>query len=416
MRKLACSGVSSPGRDTICRSASRRATPMRPRMGASGPPIRTQPAHLLEGAKQAPLFGAAALPSAAGRDRHRRQGAPSPGQLDGEPAAERVAGDVHAIDARGVELGLGHVDRSRDAVPESGRDGLAAHVAGKRGDEHLVSPLERRQDGTPGFGAESERVQEKERLPRATVMSDGGAQDHSDAFRGKDIIPTIELRGSSDQRRVALPAPRGRAPFAQDARSDRGPSASLAASARRFALRTPASCATFCRDDFRARPRPRPAGRWRLVERRPPECSAEIGGATANVWERAKSPELRRYCDLVASAASKLAGTRRWPQAALAAAREADERAARPCGAARARRAGARGPGQARRGARGAARWQGARSRRRSTIRSRCSPGRASLPARATRAKRWRPTARSCRAPRRSRPSSGRRPPSRRVS
>jgi tetratricopeptide (TPR) repeat protein len=66
------------------------------------------------------------------------------------------------------------------------------------------------------------------------------------------------------------------------------------------------------------------AGAW--SGGRPPECGAESGGsATANVWERAKSPELRRYCDLVASAASKLAGTAVMAQAALAAAREADE-------------------------------------------------------------------------------------------
>ena len=42
------------------------------------------------------------------------------------------------------------------------------------------------------------------------------------------------------------------------------------------------------------------------------------------MWERAKSPDLRRYCDLVASAASKLAGTAAMAQAAFAAAREAD--------------------------------------------------------------------------------------------
>jgi tetratricopeptide (TPR) repeat protein len=65
------------------------------------------------------------------------------------------------------------------------------------------------------------------------------------------------------------------------------------------------------------------AGGW--SSGRPPECTAEIGGATTNVWERAKSPEIRRYCDLVASAASKLAGNAVMAQAALAAAREANE-------------------------------------------------------------------------------------------
>jgi tetratricopeptide (TPR) repeat protein len=57
--------------------------------------------------------------------------------------------------------------------------------------------------------------------------------------------------------------------------------------------------------------------------RRPSECSDE-GARRANVWERAKVPELRRYCDLVASASSKLAGTAAMATAALEAAREAD--------------------------------------------------------------------------------------------
>lgn len=57
---------------------------------------------------------------------------------------------------------------------------------------------------------------------------------------------------------------------------------------------------------------------------RPPECG-EPGGRAANVWERAKSPELRRYCDLVASASSKLAGTTAMAEQALAAAQQADE-------------------------------------------------------------------------------------------
>jgi tetratricopeptide (TPR) repeat protein len=56
---------------------------------------------------------------------------------------------------------------------------------------------------------------------------------------------------------------------------------------------------------------------------RPPECG-EPGGRAANVWERAKSPELRRYCDLVASASSKLAGTAAMAKAALESAREAE--------------------------------------------------------------------------------------------
>jgi tetratricopeptide (TPR) repeat protein len=39
---------------------------------------------------------------------------------------------------------------------------------------------------------------------------------------------------------------------------------------------------------------------------RPPECNVLPGEHGANVWERAKVPELRHYCDVVASAAAKL--------------------------------------------------------------------------------------------------------------
>jgi tetratricopeptide (TPR) repeat protein len=56
---------------------------------------------------------------------------------------------------------------------------------------------------------------------------------------------------------------------------------------------------------------------------RPPECSSLLG-LDVNVWERAKSPELRAYCDLVASASSKLSGTTVMAESALEAARTAD--------------------------------------------------------------------------------------------
>ena len=55
----------------------------------------------------------------------------------------------------------------------------------------------------------------------------------------------------------------------------------------------------------------------------PPECRT-AGDRATNAWERAKSPELRCYCDLVASASSKLAGTRAMAEAALASAAEAE--------------------------------------------------------------------------------------------
>ena len=59
---------------------------------------------------------------------------------------------------------------------------------------------------------------------------------------------------------------------------------------------------------------------------RPPECGALDGGKAANVWERAKAPELRVYCDLLASGASKLAGIQGSPRDVLLIADEADKK------------------------------------------------------------------------------------------
>lgn len=42
---------------------------------------------------------------------------------------------------------------------------------------------------------------------------------------------------------------------------------------------------------------------------RPPECAKADGASGTNTWERAKSPELRTYCDKLASATSQLVGT-----------------------------------------------------------------------------------------------------------
>jgi tetratricopeptide (TPR) repeat protein len=59
---------------------------------------------------------------------------------------------------------------------------------------------------------------------------------------------------------------------------------------------------------------------------RPPECGVADAARAANVWERAKSPELRPYCDLLASGASKLASGAGGAEQALRAAEEAGRR------------------------------------------------------------------------------------------
>jgi len=55
----------------------------------------------------------------------------------------------------------------------------------------------------------------------------------------------------------------------------------------------------------------------------PPECAA-VQGQADNMWETAKSPALRPYCDLLAGASSKLSSEPAFPQAALAIAERAD--------------------------------------------------------------------------------------------
>jgi tetratricopeptide (TPR) repeat protein len=57
---------------------------------------------------------------------------------------------------------------------------------------------------------------------------------------------------------------------------------------------------------------------------RPPECGALDNGRGANVWERAKAPELKRYCDLLASGASKLASGGGMAREALEISEQAD--------------------------------------------------------------------------------------------
>src|SRR5205085_391712 len=42
---------------------------------------------------------------------------------------------------------------------------------------------------------------------------------------------------------------------------------------------------------------------------RPAECGLADGFRAANPWERAKEPNLRRYCDLLASGTAKLVGS-----------------------------------------------------------------------------------------------------------
>jgi hypothetical protein len=72
-------------------------------------------------------------------------------------AAERVASDVSARDARVVERALEGVGERR--VAHRGPERRAAGVAGQREREHVVPPLERRQDELPRAPGVGEAVQ-----------------------------------------------------------------------------------------------------------------------------------------------------------------------------------------------------------------------------------------------------------------
>lgn len=58
---------------------------------------------------------------------------------------------------------------------------------------------------------------------------------------------------------------------------------------------------------------------------RPAECGVGDASRTGNVWERAKEPNLRRYCDLLASGTAKLVGAATMATEVLAIAHEADK-------------------------------------------------------------------------------------------
>src|SRR5580698_7328249 len=56
----------------------------------------------------------------------------------------------------------------------------------------------------------------------------------------------------------------------------------------------------------------------------PPECAALLGNRASNVWERAKTPELSHYCDLLAGAAARLANPAHIPTDVVELAEQAD--------------------------------------------------------------------------------------------
>jgi len=109
---------------------------------------------------EVPLLGAAGFPAAARRERHDRQRAAAARELEREPAAERIADEVRALDARDIHLGGREIDRGGDARAKVAWERSAAKVpvVGPRMD--AVAADEVRQDRLPRIGAEREPVQE----------------------------------------------------------------------------------------------------------------------------------------------------------------------------------------------------------------------------------------------------------------
>ena len=89
--------------------------------------------------------------SPASRRRQRHDGArpPSLCQLEREPAAKRVPGDMRAVPADGVELALEPVGQCIDPWCDAGREGLAFEMAQQGRGEHLEGVLEVLRDRLP---------------------------------------------------------------------------------------------------------------------------------------------------------------------------------------------------------------------------------------------------------------------------
>jgi hypothetical protein len=115
-------------------------------------------------------------PAAGRRQRDDRLRPPACRQLEREEAAERVAGDV-----RRREAGLVH--RPLERVRERGGAELAlepgpTRVAGERRREHVVLPLERRQDEIPGAPGVGEAVHTEEGRARPAAVERREARVH----------------------------------------------------------------------------------------------------------------------------------------------------------------------------------------------------------------------------------------------
>ena len=89
--------------------------------------------------------------------------------MEGDEAAERVADDVCGDETRAVQRPLDRVGEQR--VVDLSLDRRSARMAGERDGEHVVRPLERRQDELPRPPGVREAVQAEERRPAAAAVA-----------------------------------------------------------------------------------------------------------------------------------------------------------------------------------------------------------------------------------------------------
>jgi hypothetical protein len=110
-------------------------------------------------------------PAARRSERHDRPRPSARGQLQRDPAAERVAGEVRQRKARPVHRALDLVGDRR--VADLALDRRPAGVARERQREDVVAALERREDELPRAPGLGEAVQAHERRPGACAVRCG---------------------------------------------------------------------------------------------------------------------------------------------------------------------------------------------------------------------------------------------------
>ena len=86
------------------------------------------------------------------------------GELEGEPAAERVADEVRGLEARGVEVALEPVDEALESGRRAVGERRPAAVPEQRDGEDVVVGPQRGHDRLPDLRNAGEAVDDDQRL------------------------------------------------------------------------------------------------------------------------------------------------------------------------------------------------------------------------------------------------------------